>query len=107
MQQICGIPNNVNYESTLGVEVEPFYINNQHYSFWDCAGNALVRGLGSDYYREATLFIIFTGGNEANNPINYGNKAVNQWIAEIQNVCPYAQIQILQNPSVNQILALL
>ena len=91
--------NNNYYVATLGVEVHPYHVNGKTYNIWDCAGNIKYGAIRGGKYLHGQIFIIFIGGNEANNPIECGNKALYEWIYEIRQVYPNAHIHVVNNPS--------
>ena len=99
--------NNNYYVATLGVEVHPYHVNGKTYNIWDCAGNIKFGGLREGYYIGGQIFIIFTGGDETNNPIEWGHKTQQQYINEIRNVVSNAQIYAFHNPTLDQIKTIL
>ena len=98
---------NQNYVATLGVECHPYHVNRKIYNIWDCAGNIKFGGLREGYYIGGQIFIIFTGGDETNYPIEWGHITQQQYINEIRNVVSNAQIYAFHNPTLDQIKTIL
>lgn len=99
--------NNGTYVPTIGTEVHPLKINGKHYNIWDTAGQDKLAGLRDGYLIGAQIVIIFTGGQERQNPRNYANKSKDYYVQQVDRVCPDAILYEANNATVNQIAQML
>ena len=68
------------YVSTIGLELHVW----GRYKIWDCAGKPDYLGLGSGYYYEANIVIVFNGGEAFREP--------ETWESEVRKIAPNAQV---------------
>jgi len=102
---LVGNPIDRCYIPTIGGQIHSYIINGQQYNIHDCVGPHTLGTPTS--YKDGHIFFILKDG--INDTISTKNcyKSIIQWKNEIRSICPFAQIHVLQNPSINQINSLL
>lgn len=86
------------YNQTLGTEVHTTTVSGKKYNIWDTTGQLTFYGLLEGYYIGGKIFFIFLGGV---------GRTPQQWREDILVTVPEAVIYEVENPSLEDIWAIL
>jgi small GTP-binding protein len=72
------------YIPTLGVEVHPV----MGYTIWDCSGQGKYQGLGTEYWKDCNIFVVFY---DCTSKLTYKH-AMGYWTDKIKKYNPNAKL---------------